>query len=640
MDAARQERLAASGTLLLGFPAELLARGLARAQTQLSRPAAQHLRTLAQGELTPRAVVDALPGLADEDIDLLIAAVVDVASGAASEEEEGEEEGEVASGAASTPQVAPAPQEDPQRAERLGASSTFLRGIPPLLLARGLERALAHLSDPSADLLRPLCRGGECPAQDLLATLPALPDHDIDALVAAVLEVASGEDDDEEPASWSMGATSSRPKPLPQPTPGLTPFLLEAGRRFELPARGEHPARTVTVERWLTEGGSGLIWQARDQSGAPLIVKTPRLWAEVPISLRVERAILEPLDHPNLITLLGSHEDAAGNLCLFLELLYPNPVLHLNQPHLLARVNVKQLRAPGARYLAPPPSTALELIHDLLHGLEALHAAKLVHNDVKLSNFLLALEHPAQGELSERAYFAALARGDFHGVLIDAGGIRHQDALEELNRGQADPALPTVELTPIYAPPEALLGRLGDPSERPWHSPAADVYAAALVAYTTLTGYLPYSHLRHEVDPRDLDAVLDLKRAERRGQVSPIARQQLEEARFQDCRFRDPQREGHERCRARFQRDMAELLLRRVSPDPLQRGSVSELRAELERDFSLKPLTRSQFAAGKRIGVRGPRLYVQRHFDPLPQDQPSRLDQAGGTSSTRRIRPR
>ena len=609
----RAERLAASASLLSGFPLPVLERGVRRALDRVSLPGVDRLAELVAEERAA-AVVDALAGLADADIEALVGAVLEVAGedAAGSGDETVEEEDD--------------PQVDAARVERLSASGALLSGFPGPLLASGVERALEHLTDAGAAALRALPPGESAP---LIAALRGLPDHDIDALVAAVLEVASSAAAGDEPTPPSITVPA-----------GPVAYELEPGARFDLPARGEHPARTVTVERFLAEGGSGRVWLARDAAGSPVIVKTPRVSGEVPVSLMVERAVLEPLDHPNLVRLLGSHEDAAGNLALFLELLAPNPVLHLNQPQVLERVNVRQLRAPGARHLAPPPSCALELVHDLLRGVEALHAAGLVHNDVKLANLLLAIDSP-EPDISDRTYFLALARGAFHAVLIDAGGIRHEDALAEINQGAADPALPPIELTPIWAPPEALLGRLGDPAERPWHSRQSDVYAAALVAYTTITGYLPYAHLRREVDPRDLDAVLDLKRAERRGQVSPIARDLLSEARFQDCRFADPGREGHERCRARFERDLAELLLRRVSPDPAERGSVSEMRADLERAFSIRALPRSQYAAAAPIGDRGPRLYAQHLFAAAPEPGSRLLQAAGGTgrvlSPTRRF---
>lgn len=501
--------------------------------------------------------------------------------------------------------------------------STLIRGLPPPVLGRALQVAFARLSGAAREALGPFVMGVP-DAERLLATVLALPGESGDEvgglLLDAAAQVASG-DDDEAPAAPRPAPRARRRRP-----PRGGPLVIEAGASFALPAVGKRRARTITVERRLAEGGGGIVWLGRDQDEAPIIVKTGKVSGEVPLSLRVERAVLEPLDHPNLVRLLGSCADAGGNLYLFLELLFPNPVLRLNEPRVRERVTLRA-QAPGARYLPPPPAIALDLVHDLLRGLEALHAVGFVHNDVKLSNFLLAVDHRSS-EIDDRAYFQALERGEYHGVLIDAGGIRNLETLAEINRGQEDPALPPIELTPVYAPPEALLGRMGDTHERPFYSPAGDVYAAALVAYTTVTGYVPYSHLK--VQPRDFPTILEVKRAERRGAVSPLARDRMREARFQDARFADQDRQGHERCRSRFEGALADFLLKRVDPDPAVRGSMPEMRRELEHLFAIRARTRAEFSAAKKIGERGPRLYDQHVFAVSVGDPSSRLVQAAG----------
>ncbi|MBI3724537.1 hypothetical protein HY251_11370, partial [bacterium] len=314
-----------------------------------------------------------------------------------------------------------------------------------------------------------------------------------------------------------------------------------------------------------------------------------------------------------------------GNVALIFELLFPNPLLHLNEQRILERVTLR--RAPGSRYLPPPPSLALELVHDLLRGLEALHALRLVHNDVKLSNFLVGIDH-ASPEIDDRSYFHALEDGLFHGVLIDGGGVRTLEALERLNAG--DESVPPIELTPLYAPPEALLGLTGEASERPHHGTATDVYAAALVAFTMLTGYVPYQHLRRQIVATDLAQVLDLKRAERRGDVGPIDREHLRQARFQDSRFADTEHRGHEVCRSHFERDLAQLLLRRVSPDLEERGSATDMKWEFERAFSIHARPRTLLKTAAKIGERGPRTYEQHLFLVIKGDPHARLTEAAG----------
>lgn len=512
---------------------------------------------------------------------------------------------------------------------RIDELGSLVGGFPREVLSDALRRAMAGLDVSDRELLASLAEPA-VEIQSIVVGLSELRAETIDRIASVMFKVAAeaveSEDDDVPEAAPAVRPVSP-PRRSPPPRRREL-FVLEPGRCFNLAAAKGPTRRSVTIERQLAEGGGGVVYLARDQEQRPIVVKTGRENGVVPLALRVERAVLQPFDHPNLIRLLGSHEDEAGNLLLFLELLFPNPVLHLNQPRVLGRIQ-HRLLSPGARYLPPAPATALELLHDLLRGLEALHGIGFVHNDVKLSNFLIAL-NSTQPAIADRPYFEALGASEFHGVLIDAGGIRNLDTLAEMNCGTADPMLPPIELTPIYAPPEALLGRLGDPTDRPYHCKETDVYSAALVAYTTLTGYVPYSHLRTPVDPRRLSAVMDLKRAERRGEVSPIARGRLGETRFQDARFLAAAGgRGHDACRSRFERDLADLLLRRVDPDPDRRGTITSMREELERNFSIRALPRSEFDSGRRIGERGPRLYRQGVFSSA-WDPASRFVQAAG----------
>jgi len=84
------------------------------------------------------------------------------------------------------------------------------------------------------------------------------------------------------------------------------------------------------------------------------------------------------------------------------------------------------------------------------------------------------------------------------------------------------------QLTPIYAPPEALLDNHTPAGLRPILHPSLDVYAAALVIYAMAAGRVPYDHLG--VDLTDVEVLLDVKREERRGQLSPISNSALKSA--------------------------------------------------------------------------------------------------------------
>ncbi|MEA3199522.1 MAG: eukaryotic-like serine/threonine-protein kinase [Thermoplasmata archaeon] len=120
-------------------------------------------------------------------------------------------------------------------------------------------------------------------------------------------------------------------------------------------------------------------------------------------------------------------------------------------------------RAPGgsaadllAREGPLAPERALALADDLLEGLEALHAAGLVHGDVKCENLLL----DAEGR----------------GVLADFGSARAADPGATLTGAAVEGSLATMA-------PEVAAG------EAP--RAAADVYAAGAVLYRLLTGEHP-----------------------------------------------------------------------------------------------------------------------------------------------------
>lgn len=608
------------GALVAGLPGPVLAQGLRAALERVAAARGAFERVATDD---PGAVLAALGALPPATAAEVGAVLLEVGASLASDEEDDDDDGPgpaprvPAPGPAVTRPAAPPVASAPTFEEEL---TTLVRGLPEQVLGLALQATLGRSSAAARDALSSFASGALDP-EALLKAILALPlelgDEIGGILLDTAAEVASGDDEDE------------APPPPPRPRRRRGPLEIPPGTTFALAAQGKRPARTVTVDRKLAEGGGGLVWLGRDEQRAPIIVKTGKVAGQPPLSLRVEAAVLEPLEfHPNLVRLLGSHTTAQGDLHLFLELLAPNPVLHLNEPRIRERV-AQRAQAPGARYLPPPPSTALDLVHDLLSGLAALHGIGLVHNDVKLANFMLALDR-RDAELDDAAYFLALEKGEYHGVLIDAGGIRSVEALAELNRGEGDPDLP-VELTPIYAPPEALIGRLGDPDERPFYSPAIDVYAAALVAYTTITGYAPYSHLRAQ--PKDLPATLEIKRAERRGAVSPISREALREARFFDARFAEGSAES---CRQRFEEALAAFLLRRVDPDPARRGTIAEMRRDFAQLGQVRARTRAEFLAAKKIGERGPRLYDQNLFVAAGTDPTGRLAQAAGRAVDRR----
>jgi serine/threonine protein kinase len=105
---------------------------------------------------------------------------------------------------------------------------------------------------------------------------------------------------------------------------------------------------------------------------------------------------------------------------------------------------------------------ALDVVHDLALGLEAIHEQNIVHRDIKPDNVILARNDET------RAWVPLWL--DF--------GVARVDLRESASRG-------LLAGTPDYTAPELLEGKVA--------SRASDVYALGLVLYEVLVGDLPFA---------------------------------------------------------------------------------------------------------------------------------------------------
>lgn len=163
-----------------------------------------------------------------------------------------------------------------------------------------------------------------------------------------------------------------------------------------------------------------------------------------------------------------------------------------------------------------PLARAVDVMEQILGALGAVHAAGIVHGDVKSDNFLVET-----------------ARGRDRVTLIDFGLARLADAPHEVDLEDGEVM---VSGTPEYMAPEVVAG---EPPGR-----AADLYAAGVILYELLTGTTPFGggapetimirHAREAVIPpslrcpgRDLPLALD--------RVVQRALRKTPEARFPDA---------------------------------------------------------------------------------------------------------
>jgi serine/threonine-protein kinase len=217
------------------------------------------------------------------------------------------------------------------------------------------------------------------------------------------------------------------------------------------------PASVVLAGRYRLEGpvargGVGEIWRATDLVlGRPVAVKLLRTeyaqHPEVLARFRAEARHAGSVSHPGIAQVYDYGEDgAAASPYLVMEL--------VDGPSL-------------ARVLAAGPLTpadAMDVLAQAAAGLQAAHAAGLVHRDVKPGNLLV---------------------GPSGQVKITDFGIAHA--------AWSAPITQTGALvgTPAYLAPERIMG---GPA-----TPASDLYSLGVVGYQCLTGAVPFEGMPHEV---------------------------------------------------------------------------------------------------------------------------------------------
>ncbi|WP_217181883.1 serine/threonine-protein kinase [Streptomyces sp. AC495_CC817] len=197
-------------------------------------------------------------------------------------------------------------------------------------------------------------------------------------------------------------------------------------------------------------GGMSTVYRADDERiERTVAIKLIRTHDDVTGSAdraHAEKAALASLDHRSLVTLFDSQLDPGRAQYLVLEF--------IDGPTLSSRLAEERM----------PPAEVAHIARDLAEGLDAVHAAGLVHRDVKPSNILL---RPPQRP--DDASTATLA--DF-GIACGTGSPRLTS--------------PGVVLgTVTYMAPEQLRG--GELSG------AVDVYALGLVLIEALTGKPGYA---------------------------------------------------------------------------------------------------------------------------------------------------
>ncbi len=245
-----------------------------------------------------------------------------------------------------------------------------------------------------------------------------------------------------------------------------------------------------TLERELGRGTMGVVFAARGPRGEPVALKvlapSPLLPSDAAAALHArflrEARALAAVRHPNVVRVHAAGEDA-GLLYLAMDLL-----------------EGETLRRRLDRRGALPPHEVIRVGVQLCAALEAVHAAGIVHRDVKPENILVLADD-------------TIRLTDFGIVWVaDEATLTHTGGLLG---------------SPAYMAPEQLLGQGADRR--------SDLYAVAVTLFQLLAAELPFSgeslpELAHNVvyaAPGPLPAAVPgaLRRAIQRGlERHPAAR--------------------------------------------------------------------------------------------------------------------
>jgi tetratricopeptide (TPR) repeat protein/predicted Ser/Thr protein kinase len=204
------------------------------------------------------------------------------------------------------------------------------------------------------------------------------------------------------------------------------------------------------IERFLASGGMGDVYAATDlDQGIAVAVKMIRpfsaLERDAEARLLREAKLAGRVDHPNVCRVRGIDTHGEQRFC----------VMDLLEGETLA----DRIRREGAL----PHAEALRIAFQLCDGLEAAHAAGVLHRDLKPGNIFL-VQNGARAVLIDFGLATAAAGWNNSGSLTSAGAVIG---------------------TLAYVAPEQLEGRDA--------TPASDIYCLGVVFHEMLTGRKPHA---------------------------------------------------------------------------------------------------------------------------------------------------
>jgi hypothetical protein len=221
---------------------------------------------------------------------------------------------------------------------------------------------------------------------------------------------------------------------------------------------GSRVAERYQIVRYVARGGMGEVYEAVDlELGTTVALKTLLITAlddaRAASRLKTEVILARKVTHPNVCRILEF------GICRPADPQEP-PIPFLTMPFLDGETLERQLAGGGP--IRGPRLHSLVL--DIAAGLEAIHAAGVVHRDLKTSN-VFVVQRPAGGEQA---------------LVMDFGLARASAATSVAGAGASG----TIAGTLHYMAPEQLAGAAP--------TPAMDMYALGVVIFEMLTGRKPF----------------------------------------------------------------------------------------------------------------------------------------------------